>query len=618
MDNFEYSIQISDRDWAEFYSTAEECGLKQVSLASDEELLFSDPELDDNTNRSKLIRVSLCPPREEQHAIQSTNTGPSPGDPACYRPKGPREDILLSGSEDEEEFGSVTRFLCQRETLFQKGLNIDPSVDIPVPSKTKTPLMCPENEGFYSNGCAPSVQPTVPSRTREESMLQNETNDPLDCARTGGVGHSPINGNGFPHPEVNVHNEVLDVDVNDCPEMGKSSGLNGFPDDTGHRHVPTVRNEEEVQEEVQHRSRETSIDELQTDNQHEFRPSDPTRDDIEHTGLEMDSGLQEATRARIHSSAVKQNILDPFTILIPKSGSPEFKKISNVDKSVDKCILGFQNVCPTSSPAPVSISEQVLLNQGLSASPRLAPSTNVALTTPEMYDFFYSDVSETANMDTNPEAKHVEDDGIMYTPDMYEYFFLENEEESKSKGKAQPKEQPCKEMVLNSPEIPKSDVAAAAVDFCLPDAYEFFFADDAGDESSGGNALSTPAFHAQTAAVASLQSFLPQGPCRVRKGFTVRGSRCKTGRDGQLNQHSMPGEAAGSRVLRVPAGTGDACLVFLAFASWAMKTSDMRSPDGWKTALLANIGAVSAIQYMRKNTRRNRSDSTTDECEEGP
>lgn len=50
----------------------------------------------------------------------------------------------------------------------------------------------------------------------------------------------------------------------------------------------------------------------------------------------------------------------------------------------------------------------------------------------------------------------------------------------------------------------------------------------------------------------------------------------------------------------------DMCLVFVAFATWAVRTSDLHAPDAWKTVLLANIGTISAIRYFRRQVRRGR------------
>ncbi|XP_061583218.1 dentin sialophosphoprotein [Cololabis saira] len=48
----------------------------------------------------------------------------------------------------------------------------------------------------------------------------------------------------------------------------------------------------------------------------------------------------------------------------------------------------------------------------------------------------------------------------------------------------------------------------------------------------------------------------------------------------------------------------DMCLVCIAFASWVLKSSDPKAADAWKAALLANVSALSAIQYLRLYTKR--------------
>lgn len=44
----------------------------------------------------------------------------------------------------------------------------------------------------------------------------------------------------------------------------------------------------------------------------------------------------------------------------------------------------------------------------------------------------------------------------------------------------------------------------------------------------------------------------------------------------------------------------DMCLVCIAFASWVLRSSDPEAADAWKAALLANVSALSAIQYLRQ------------------
>ena len=52
MENFQYSVQLSDQDWAEFSATAEECGLLQAGLASGDEPLSSDTDQRDSSGSS--------------------------------------------------------------------------------------------------------------------------------------------------------------------------------------------------------------------------------------------------------------------------------------------------------------------------------------------------------------------------------------------------------------------------------------------------------------------------------------------------------------------------------------------------------------------------------------
>ncbi|XP_013861661.1 uncharacterized protein perm1b [Austrofundulus limnaeus] len=48
----------------------------------------------------------------------------------------------------------------------------------------------------------------------------------------------------------------------------------------------------------------------------------------------------------------------------------------------------------------------------------------------------------------------------------------------------------------------------------------------------------------------------------------------------------------------------DMCLVCIAFASWVLRSSDPEAADAWKATLLANVSALSAIQYLRKYMKR--------------
>ncbi|XP_029007703.1 uncharacterized protein LOC114856156 [Betta splendens] len=48
----------------------------------------------------------------------------------------------------------------------------------------------------------------------------------------------------------------------------------------------------------------------------------------------------------------------------------------------------------------------------------------------------------------------------------------------------------------------------------------------------------------------------------------------------------------------------DMCLVCIAFASWVLRSSNPEAADAWKAALLANVSALSAIQFLRQYVKK--------------
>lgn len=100
MENFEYSIQLNDRDWAEFYFVSEECRLIPPALATAEDQLLSDLEEGEAEEKR-------APARQKN---------------SCFSPDNPSGHLLaedaLSGSEDETDLGSVGRFLCRSQQVF--------------------------------------------------------------------------------------------------------------------------------------------------------------------------------------------------------------------------------------------------------------------------------------------------------------------------------------------------------------------------------------------------------------------------------------------------------------------------------------------------------------------
>ncbi|NWZ15938.1 PERM1 protein, partial [Agelaius phoeniceus] len=103
MDNFEYSIQLNDREWAEFLRAAEECSLAPASLATAEEQSLSDIEQGDTAGRG---RASPGRPGSEPASPGTASPAPRGDGAGATRPErcvpGPP-----SGSGDEAGLGAA-------------------------------------------------------------------------------------------------------------------------------------------------------------------------------------------------------------------------------------------------------------------------------------------------------------------------------------------------------------------------------------------------------------------------------------------------------------------------------------------------------------------------------
>ncbi|XP_038233044.1 PGC-1 and ERR-induced regulator in muscle protein 1 [Dermochelys coriacea] len=253
------------------------------------------------------------------------------------------------------------------------------------------------------------------------------------------------------------------------------------------------------------------------------------------------------------------------------------------------------------------------------------------LTSLEMCDCFFCDAQEQegemktlGGEEKTPMSPCKQEQEVpeMYGPEMYEYFFNEPEgsgegghkdtfvepdrisylEQTSSPGESQ-----------EDPELSPAGEPGSVIS--IPEVYEHFFMDGVrGRRSWRGIFLSMPALEARKAMVA-LKSLL-QKPMRLvtrnphDRGLPVPQGSIKRLPLLQLTPHrriqlepedlGMAPARAERPHLPLALTQEDMCLVFVAFASWAVKTSDLQAPDAWKTVLLANVGTLSAIRYFRR------------------
>nr|XP_060615041.1 PGC-1 and ERR-induced regulator in muscle protein 1-like [Anolis sagrei ordinatus] len=214
----------------------------------------------------------------------------------------------------------------------------------------------------------------------------------------------------------------------------------------------------------------------------------------------------------------------------------------------------------------------------------------------------------------------------MSGPEMYEYFFDELDEAQRSKDMVSTTSLLSGHQSTPSGIIkdPNSKEAGDTIQISIPEVYEYFFDNSTkGKRNWRGVLLSFPASEARKAARA-LKSLIGRHMRRVKPQPTNHGEMLRRGSQGTLVLLS-PGPLTEAwsrpedlhmavmepeRPLRPVLTHRDMCLGFVAFASWAVKTSDLQAPDAWKIVLLANFGTLSAIRFFRRQVITERQHTT--------
>ncbi|XP_036727408.1 PGC-1 and ERR-induced regulator in muscle protein 1 isoform X2 [Balaenoptera musculus] len=222
-----------------------------------------------------------------------------------------------------------------------------------------------------------------------------------------------------------------------------------------------------------------------------------------------------------------------------------------------------------------------------SASAGPGPSCCFAVTLPEAYEFFFCDTIEEEEEDVEEEAEASQALAEVQWPDVCEFFFQDGQAQRSRHREGHAQAPPLQAEPLPAP--PPGD----PIPISIPEAYEHFLWEDTSGSTLGPAAL--------------LQMQATEPPRSV---------------PGEVGTGTPPGPSPASAEQLTPAirqagepwgpltsftfSQNDMCLVFVAFATWAVRTSDLHAPDAWKTVLLANIGTISAIRYFRRQVGRGR------------
>ncbi|XP_071622841.1 PGC-1 and ERR-induced regulator in muscle protein 1 [Heliangelus exortis] len=712
MDNFEYSIQLNDREWAEFLSASEECDLAPATLATAEEQCLSDIEQGDGV-----------PGRDctEGQVAAKVGSDPGPGwghsaprgvaaDTSLSRPAGghlsPTE--LLSGSEDEAELGSVSRFLSESHKPARPR-------SPPMPSAQRRQTSCPPSPATPAGGTAPGTprqnagceEPAAPQPPSEEGegsgcQAMEPPKPPAGAGAQGGEegGEEPRASPLAPQP----------LPLSGSPATGRKNPRTepvqrGPPRD--HPPSPSLETAPKTREEAsgEKPNMEPSSPDV-------VRPKVPgqQRKNRKQRGAgatEAAQGDREPAGAAAQGAAVKAPLSSPLTSRKSKgkekAAKPPLVKVGSEEAAESKRPVpspgrdegeaatsappkqkvkeppgtqppgkakatkhskpeqaGGLGICDTVAVIPANgavvpageacqeVLEKPLHPKSMVASERAGSGTapkepaaeppvelgppcsvdgasakvdTLDVTWPEMYEYLFCESQgEEEELGNSLEGEKKPLEGEMSWPELYEYFFSEPEgNRKKVKGKERKRK---KFSSLDHTELQNDNPSSAPVKDSLvisvPEMSKHFFSDGPRNRTGWRGIFPITSASEVKKAVGALKSLLQRPVSLVRgqspapQALVRRGSGEKLaliplsplGR-GQESPEGLDMALAltGSPEAPLVLTHKDMCLVFCAFASWAVKTSDLQAPDAWKTMFLASFGTLSAIRYFRRQVR---------------
>ncbi|XP_067167311.1 PGC-1 and ERR-induced regulator in muscle protein 1 [Apteryx mantelli] len=719
MDNFEYSIQLSDRDWAEFYLAAEECSLLPAALAAAEEQCLGDIDQGDG------VPGGDCRAGASGQTAARAGSGPGPGagsspprglpgDASPCQPAGGHlaPPQVLRGGEDGTEPGSVSGF--RREGGEPGG----PRSALPMPSTQGRQLpRAPAAALAGAAGGAAASGPgreaardpaALPSASEAGAASSSRATEPRALAagsgpaRDGGAGgeqppgspaaarHGPPEHGGSPASPASLDASAGKSSVSElAPRPGPEASPRAAPGAPGGEgacaepgpasaSLEVVRPKTPAQPRRSRKQRGASAAEAAREErepagavaQGGLAPAEaplssplpsrksrgkekaakpaPGKPGSEEAGQSRrpapGPGAEEAAPA---ASAAAEQEAEETGLRLPAKGrvtrrseagpaadaglrdaAPPVLARGAAAPQGDTCRDGAGKALAPGSEAAFGGDGAARAPAGPAAEspgapgpPRSASGNTLDVTWPEMYDYFFCDSQGEEEGTGNPvEQEEIPLEREISFPELYEHFFNEpegNRKKVKGKDRKRKKFSSLDQAQLQN-EDPGSTPVKESLVISIPEVYEHFFADGAGSRGGWrGVFLTTPASEVKKA-VGALKSLLQRPVHLIRGQVPAPHTPVRRGSGEKLPLVPLAplggGQARPEALDVALALTGrpeaplalthkDMCLVFCAFASWAVKTSDLQAPDAWKTMFLATFGTLSAIRYFRKQVR---------------
>ncbi|NWW17171.1 PERM1 protein, partial [Falcunculus frontatus] len=717
MDNFEYSIQLNDREWAEFFQASEECSLAPASLATAEEQCLSDIEQGDTSGRdcpcSTAGLTAAGPGSEPEAGTDSAAPRGVPGDTALRWPERGHLSLpeLLSGSEDEAELGSVGRFLSDSDVPRCLSPSAMPSAQRRQPPRppAATPAggtaqgspgqdtaaaekgaagggqaMEPPGQGGDAGGgqARGSAQVAQPGAVAQPGEVAQPEAPAASASPEGSAGKSPASAApsepGLRGPAGNPPSPSPGT----VPRVAQEEERAGAEPSSPGGSPSVVRPKVPAQPRKSRRQRGASASEGDRDPAGAAAPGSAgtgrappgspmsprkgrgkekaakgalvrlgseeaadSKRSVPGPGVDggdagtaapkqrgkepgaqspgKTKGSKQPKAGQAGGSGVRDSVPVPETgiprspaIEIPRIPAAEIPRIPAIEIPCEPT-AGIPTIPAAGIPweAAAEIPRErspPCFADGASAKPN-----SLDVTWPEMYDYLFCDSQEEEELGSSVEGRKSPLQREFSWPELYEYFFNEPEG-SRKKGKAKDRKRK-KFGGLDHAGLQKEDPSSApgkdTVVIPVPDVYGHFFPGRARSRMGWRGIFSMAPASEVKKAVGALKSLLQRqirlgrGQAPTSQALVPRGSGEKLALVPLGGAQVWPGDADMALALRGAAedprvlSHKDMCLVFCAFASWAVKTSDLQAPDAWKTMFLASFGTLSAIRYFRRQVR---------------
>ncbi|KAJ8395197.1 hypothetical protein AAFF_G00036530 [Aldrovandia affinis] len=648
MDDFDYSIQVSERDWNTFYQECEECDLQTPVLASLDDSGISDA---DDASPS----ASSRDPHKETDLLELDFPDDGPPDCTgcpldCYLSTcdlpGPKD--VLPCSEEDTHLESMNKFF---ERFIEENVK-DPAEPVHLPqakSQTdsnqmltgketeKTPrglsrlrdsaLMDTSNAGDsgYSSHLADSKPDhssgdiLIISDFEEECPLSHNASvksslESHDTKKQGQRSFGSSSSRGVLwESEPDPINQGLDTNMNETPILYSGDAIcplsNSDKDQQGFRRMCkniSVQNLRALEAEPR-------VTQVMNASLHTIATEEEEIDESSSTFLWTEENVNSVplkSKSNVETIAGPSVSRDEFT----KSYGISFRKIFEYLFGGGEAAVGLADVVHTEVP----------MDDGGSV--------------PETYDYFFSEF-ETGNfffpLIRGSGNKQCEPAPIfscsrpfnrsLQFPEAYDYFFPDDSPvESENKEDTDPDHGLVRAVTCIDKGTGEPAGAAAA-----PDMYEHFFA----ESNWGENIFWRNPFSLRRVRFTGLSGSRggPASCVLVTPNQRGRSLHSTIRTDSTVNTHGTvspqsPLYCLEEQILRelaeqqrqytdlqkavaipnapiLSVKQSDMCLICIAVASWVLKTGNPQDVDTWKAALLAYISALSAIRYLRHHAR---------------